>query len=96
VDSEVIVTELPERTAVEESRTPSIGTIEMRLYVLRHLGDQRALRDVINYYERMAEDYPTEEPVGYAMIALDLAMTQIKIVLFLRTVSPIKNEKPSR
>jgi hypothetical protein len=59
----------------EESAPIGVGTIEMRIYVLRRSGDRHNPSDLTKYYECEGEGHDTDRPIGYELIAPDYAVT---------------------
>jgi hypothetical protein len=75
IESNLVLKPIDEAVLIQENATITLGTIELRVYVLRHLEDKHALRDVPTYYEREGDGHDANEPVGFKSIKPDFTMT---------------------
>lgn len=74
VDSEIIVRPLPTKIKLQKDASATLGTIELRLSIVRRFGDQHALQDIPPYFDCMDEGYDEEKSVGYKELFPDLRM----------------------
>lgn len=86
VETEILVAKVPSHIFLEEQGDRSLGTIELRIYVLRRAGDDHALQDIDPYYAVKEEGFipsnceGSESEMGFTTIPPQYTMTYEKNV----------------
>lgn len=86
VETEILVAKAPSHISPEEQGDRSLGTIELRIYVLRRAGDDHALQDIDPYYAVKEEGFTPSKfedsdiEMGFTTIPPQYAMTYEKNV----------------
>jgi hypothetical protein len=77
VESSLVVEALPSATVLQEDAKAIVGTIEMRVYVLRRFGDHHMPQDLPKYHESVWKGTrrKADDPVGYTTIEPDFVLT---------------------
>ncbi|KAF2650841.1 hypothetical protein K491DRAFT_761458 [Lophiostoma macrostomum CBS 122681] len=75
INTEIFANDVPSGLKFEDGETATIGVIELRLCIIRRLGDEHALRDAPVYYEHIDEGLDVDAAAVYSSIVPQFTMT---------------------
>lgn len=75
IDTEIIVRELPNDIKILQSEPSAIGTIEMRVSVLRQPNTEHSSPYYPTSFDVEGDQYDKEKPMGFVLLPPDLSMT---------------------